>query len=81
MAAATAQGTYIGPMAALAATGQLPHLNGMPPNTVVPPTSGKPYFNRVKLTGKRSLKTGSANLLAFSGSIEQKNSKHTEASK
>ncbi|XP_008216340.1 CUGBP Elav-like family member 4 isoform X4 [Nasonia vitripennis] len=38
MAAATAQGTYIGPMAALAA-GQLPHaLNGMP-NTVVPPTS------------------------------------------
>ncbi|XP_014211425.1 CUGBP Elav-like family member 4 isoform X1 [Copidosoma floridanum] len=39
MAAATAQGTYIGPMAALAA-GQLPHaLNGIP-NAVVPPTSG-----------------------------------------
>ncbi|XP_076295509.1 CUGBP Elav-like family member bruno 3 isoform X3 [Lasioglossum baleicum] len=39
MAAATAQGTYINPMAALA-TGQLPHaLNGMP-NPVVPPTSG-----------------------------------------
>ncbi|XP_024941235.1 CUGBP Elav-like family member 4 isoform X2 [Cephus cinctus] len=39
MAAATAQGTYINPMAALAA-GQLPHaLNGMP-NPVVPPTSG-----------------------------------------
>ncbi|XP_043677812.1 CUGBP Elav-like family member 3 isoform X2 [Vespula pensylvanica] len=39
MAAATAQGTYISPMAALAA-GQLPHaLNGMP-NPVVPPTSG-----------------------------------------
>ncbi|XP_048507142.1 CUGBP Elav-like family member 4 isoform X1 [Athalia rosae] len=38
MAAATAQGTYINPMAALA--GQLPHaLNGMP-NPVVPPTSG-----------------------------------------
>ena len=43
MAAATAQGTYISPMAALAA-GQLPHaLNGMP-NTVVPPTSGKYKF-------------------------------------
>lgn len=41
MAAATAQGTYINPMTALAA-GQLPHtLNGMP-NPVVPPTSGKP---------------------------------------
>jgi CUG-BP- and ETR3-like factor len=40
MAAATAQGTYINPMTALAA-GQLPHaLNGMP-NPVVPPTSGK----------------------------------------
>ncbi|XP_076650763.1 CUGBP Elav-like family member bruno 3 isoform X8 [Halictus rubicundus] len=39
MAAATAQGTYINPMTALA-TGQLPHaLNGMP-NPVVPPTSG-----------------------------------------
>ncbi|KAL0104508.1 hypothetical protein PUN28_017306 [Cardiocondyla obscurior] len=39
MAAATAQGTYINPMSALAA-GQLPHtLNGMP-NPVVPPTSG-----------------------------------------
>ncbi|XP_031838113.1 CUGBP Elav-like family member bruno 3 isoform X4 [Nomia melanderi] len=39
MAAATAQGTYINPMAALA-TGQLPHaINGMP-NPVVPPTSG-----------------------------------------
>nr|XP_033339416.1 CUGBP Elav-like family member 4 isoform X7 [Megalopta genalis] len=39
MAAATAQGTYINPMAALA-TGQLPHaLNGIP-NPVVPPTSG-----------------------------------------
>jgi len=39
MAAATAQGTYINPMTALA--GQLPHtLNGMP-NPVVPPTSGK----------------------------------------
>ncbi|XP_029661661.1 CUGBP Elav-like family member 4 isoform X3 [Formica exsecta] len=39
MAAATAQGTYINPMTALAA-GQLPHaLNGMP-NPVVPPTSG-----------------------------------------
>ncbi|XP_044005118.1 CUGBP Elav-like family member 4 isoform X15 [Aphidius gifuensis] len=37
MAAATAQGTYINPMAALA--GQLPHLNGMP-NPVVSPTSG-----------------------------------------
>ncbi|XP_011311018.1 CUGBP Elav-like family member 4 isoform X5 [Fopius arisanus] len=39
MAAATAQGTYINPMAAL--TGQLPHaaLNGMP-NPVVPPSSG-----------------------------------------
>ncbi|XP_053976160.1 CUGBP Elav-like family member 4 isoform X3 [Hylaeus anthracinus] len=38
MAAATAQGTYINPMAALG--GQLPHaLNGMP-NPVVPPTSG-----------------------------------------
>ncbi|XP_063972912.1 CUGBP Elav-like family member 4 isoform X5 [Diachasmimorpha longicaudata] len=38
MAAATAQGTYINPMAAL--TGQLPHaaLNGMP-NSVVPPSS------------------------------------------
>ncbi|XP_020300029.1 CUGBP Elav-like family member 4 isoform X3 [Pseudomyrmex gracilis] len=37
MAAATAQGTYINPMSALA--GQLPHaLNGMP-NPVVPPTS------------------------------------------
>lgn len=42
MAAATAQGTYINPMTALAA-GQLPHaLNGMP-NPVVPPTSGKLY--------------------------------------
>ncbi|KOX80657.1 CUGBP Elav-like family member 3 [Melipona quadrifasciata] len=42
MAAATAQGTYINPMAALAhvSAGQLPHaLNGMP-NPVVPPTSG-----------------------------------------
>lgn len=39
MAAGAAQGTYISPMAALAA-GQLPHgLNGMP-NPVVPPTSG-----------------------------------------
>jgi CUG-BP- and ETR3-like factor len=40
MAAATAQGTYINPMAALAT--QIPHatLNGMA-NTVVPPTSGK----------------------------------------
>ncbi|XP_076183397.1 CUGBP Elav-like family member bruno 3 isoform X4 [Ptiloglossa arizonensis] len=38
MAAATAQGTYINPMVALA--GQLPHaLNGMA-NPVVPPTSG-----------------------------------------
>lgn len=41
MAAATAQGTYINPMAALA--GQLPHLNGMP-NPVVPPTSGRFYY-------------------------------------
>ncbi|XP_043468363.1 CUGBP Elav-like family member 4 isoform X9 [Leptopilina heterotoma] len=40
MAAATAQGTYINPMAAALAAGQLPHaLNGMP-NAVVPPTSG-----------------------------------------
>ncbi|XP_060824487.1 CUGBP Elav-like family member 4 isoform X6 [Bombus pascuorum] len=40
MAAATAQGTYINPMAALVGAGQLPHaLNGMP-NPVVPPTSG-----------------------------------------
>ncbi|XP_017789599.1 PREDICTED: CUGBP Elav-like family member 4 [Habropoda laboriosa] len=45
VAAATAQGTYINPMAALAhvsavGAGQLPHgLNGMP-NPVVPPTSG-----------------------------------------
>jgi CUG-BP- and ETR3-like factor len=40
MAAATAQGTYINPMAALAT--QIPHatLNGMA-NPVVPPTSGK----------------------------------------
>jgi hypothetical protein len=40
MAAATAQGTYINPMAALAS--QIPHatLNGMA-NPVVPPTSGK----------------------------------------
>ncbi|XP_034942658.1 CUGBP Elav-like family member 4 isoform X2 [Chelonus insularis] len=39
MAAATAQGTYINPMATLAA-GQLPHaINGMP-NPVVPPSSG-----------------------------------------
>lgn len=40
MAAATAQGTYINPMAALAT--QIPHatLNGMA-NSVVPPTSGK----------------------------------------
>ena len=40
MAAATAQGAYIGPMAALAA-GQLPHAlhNGLP-STVVPPNSG-----------------------------------------
>lgn len=39
MAAATAQGTYINPMAALAT--QIPHatLNGMA-NSVVPPTSG-----------------------------------------
>ncbi|XP_077295811.1 CUGBP Elav-like family member bruno 3 isoform X2 [Arctopsyche grandis] len=38
MAAATAQGSFINPMAALAS--QLPHaLNGMP-NSVVPPTSG-----------------------------------------
>ncbi|XP_076631190.1 CUGBP Elav-like family member bruno 3 isoform X9 [Colletes latitarsis] len=38
MAAATAQGTYINPMAALA--GQLPHaLNGIP-NSVIQPTSG-----------------------------------------
>ncbi|CAB0037678.1 unnamed protein product [Trichogramma brassicae] len=38
MAAATAQGAYIGPMAALAA-GQLPHaLNGLP-NAVVPPST------------------------------------------
>ncbi|PSN29876.1 hypothetical protein C0J52_27696 [Blattella germanica] len=39
MAAATAQGTYINPMAALAT--QIPHatLNGMA-NPVVPPTSG-----------------------------------------
>ncbi|XP_043793909.1 CUGBP Elav-like family member 4 isoform X10 [Apis laboriosa] len=44
MAAATAQGTYINPMAALAhvGAGQLPHaLNGMP-NPVVPPTSAYP---------------------------------------
>ncbi|XP_043793908.1 CUGBP Elav-like family member 4 isoform X9 [Apis laboriosa] len=43
MAAATAQGTYINPMAALAhvGAGQLPHaLNGMP-NPVVPPTSAQ----------------------------------------
>lgn len=40
MAAATAQGTYINPMAALAT--QIPHatLNGMA-NPVVPPTSGR----------------------------------------
>jgi hypothetical protein len=40
MAAATAQGTYINPMAALAT--QIPHatLNGMA-NPVVPPTSGE----------------------------------------
>lgn len=40
MAAATAQGTYINPMAALAT--QIPHatLNGMA-NSVVPPTSGE----------------------------------------
>lgn len=45
MAAATAQGTYINPMAALAhvGAGQLPHaLNGMP-NPVVPPTSGTSF--------------------------------------
>jgi hypothetical protein len=40
MAAATAQGTFINPMAALAS--QMPHgaLNGMA-NSVVPPTSGE----------------------------------------
>lgn len=44
MAAATAQGTYINPMAALVGAGQLPHaLNGMP-NPVVPPTSGTFLF-------------------------------------
>lgn len=44
MAAATAQGTYINPMAALVGAGQLPHaLNGMP-NPVVPPTSGMFLF-------------------------------------
>lgn len=44
MAAATAQGTYINPMAALAT--QIPHttLNGMA-NSVVPPTSGMCEFN------------------------------------
>lgn len=43
MAAATAQGSYINPMAALAS--QLPHaLNGMP-NSVVPPTSGNIITN------------------------------------
>lgn len=43
MAAATAQGTYINPMAALAT--QIPHatLNGMA-NSVVPPTSGDNIF-------------------------------------
>lgn len=42
MAAATAQGTYINPMAALAT--QIPHatLNGMA-NSVVPPTSGNHF--------------------------------------
>lgn len=47
MAAATAQGTYINPMAALAhvGAGQLPHaLNGMP-NPVVPPTSGTSFIS------------------------------------
>lgn len=48
MAAATAQGTYINPMAALAT--QIPHatLNGMA-NSVVPPTSGKflfPFYHK-----------------------------------
>lgn len=43
MAAATAQGTYINPMAALAT--QIPHatLNGMA-NSVVPPTSGTTHY-------------------------------------
>ena len=46
MAAATGQGTYINPMAALAA-GQLPHaLNGMQ-NSVVPPTSGNLFHHLV----------------------------------
>lgn len=40
MAAATAQGTYINPMAALAA-GQLPHgMNGLP-TSVGPPSTGE----------------------------------------
>lgn len=45
MAAATAQGTYINPMAALAT--QIPHsaLNGMA-NSVVPPTSGKRKYRK-----------------------------------
>lgn len=44
MAAATAQGTFINPMAALAS--QMPHgaLNGMA-NPVVPPTSGESLQN------------------------------------
>lgn len=43
MAAATAQGTYINPMAALAT--QIPHaaLNGMA-NSVVPPTTGERFY-------------------------------------
>ena len=54
MAAATAQGTYINPMAALAA-GQLPHaLNGMP-NPVVPPTSGNLFRHLVLLKQETSL--------------------------
>lgn len=56
MAAATAQGTYINPMAALAT--QIPHatLNGMA-NSVVPPTSGNPeIFNVMFLTICQSLR-------------------------
>lgn len=45
MAAATAQGSFINPMAALAT--QLPHaLNGMP-NSVVPPTSGNDIHSQL----------------------------------
>lgn len=52
MAAATAQGSYINPMAALAT--QLPHaLNGMP-NSVVPPTSGNCPFLYVRCNGSSS---------------------------